>query len=216
MKADKQRLYFVNEILTALTLDHNARHSQGMESGRFVRKTFEKELEGKYPKVGTGELLNTARKTVRALEADPSLNRGMDFEKVDCLMKFIFKTHGASKWPTVVETVKTFADGKFAHYAEGTKTDDESEAEAILRLLGNVSNGPSHIRLLRVFVEETINNYKLTLNMMENDKKRIRALEARERDIKIAASRIVEAMQGREDLSEEDQKTLEEAKKMLQ
>lgn len=216
MNESKERLYFVDEILTALTNDHNARHSVGQETNRFNRKDFESEVYRNYPEVVTSELLNTARKAVSALKKDPGLNRGMDEKKVDGLMKYIFTNSDASKWPTVVNIVKSFAGGKFAHYAKNAASEDERNIAALEKMLVGSSNYKDpHLQAMNLFVELSIKSYKENREQMDSYKSELDNLRKREKDLKKAVKALHDKLSALDTLTSEEKKILEEIKTLL-
>lgn len=215
MEESKERLFFIDEIRKALKADHNDRNSLGLEPKRFVRGAFEKAVEKSYPQVGTSELLNTARKGAIKVKSDPTSKWGMNFDKVDGLLNYIFKQNDATKWPRVVKLVKTYSNGKYAHYAEKVKTEEESEIDAIMSSL-NGSNKPTHLKLLRLYVEETIKYHEKSEENMANDKIVISKMEKRAIKLEKAIQSIVHRLQGNPNLTKEEVYQIEEARKMLE
>lgn len=215
MEDSKIRLYFVHEVMKAIALDHNNRNAQGLEPKRFVRRKFEMEVWSAYPQVGTTELFNTARKSVISLEENPSVSKGMDFDKVDGLMKYIFNDNDASKWPGVVKLVKEYSGGKFAHYANLIKTEEEGQVEEMMVALGNTSNAPTHLKVLKLYVEEAVAYYLKNKDKMKIDKMKIEELKKREAKLEAAIKAAISRMEDRPDLSPEEKTAIKKAKELL-
>ena len=215
MEESKVRLYFVHEVMKAITIDHNKRNAQGLEPKRFARRKFEILLEGAYPQIGTSELFNTARKSVISLEEKPALNKGMDFDKVDGLMKYIFHDKDATKWPGVVKLVKSYAGGKFAHYAALIKSEEDGQVEEMMAALGDTSDTPTHLKVLKLYVEEAVSYYLKNTDNMKESKIKIEELKKREAKLEAAIKAAISRMENRTDLSPQEKLALKKAKELL-
>lgn len=211
-----ENLLLIDALRVAIRKDHNRRVTQKIEDKKFSMSGFDSELEQKYPQVGTGELLSTARKSAIFLKENPGSNKGMSSEKVDGLLKFLFKHKSGANLPNVVKIVKTFADGKFAHYAKDVKTIEESEADKMLAALGDTSDSPAYLKALRLFVELSLKHYSESTTKMANDKKKIEELTIREKTLSKEIKKVIDRLSNNKKLTPEDRKAVEEAKKMFE
>lgn len=205
MNDARENLLFIDALRVTIKKDHNDRVAQKLEARRFSRSNFDTELEKAYPQVGTGELLSTAKKSADFLRKNPASNKKMSSEKVDGLLKFLFKNKNGSNMPTVVQLVKTFGNGKFAHYAENIKTIEQSESEKILTALDRVSDSPPHLNALRLFVELSLKHYSESANQMNENKKTISELRA-------VLRKVVGQLSKKEMLTSEDEEVIKAAK----
>jgi hypothetical protein len=215
MSQSEERLRFINEIMKAITFDHNQLNSVGLEKNRFFRGNFENRLEVAYPRVGTSELLSTAKKAVKALDANPAINKGMDEDKVEGLMYFVFKDHDASRWPTVLELVKNYAGGVFAHYADNVMTQEKKESEKIKGLLAGMPEDSVFLQDLRVYVEKTIEEHKRTQEEMEEHKKIGQQYKEKEEATRLRLEALYKSLSQKENLTVSDRAALETFKILL-
>lgn len=207
-----ERLLFIDAIGEALRLDHNQRHANGKEGGRFSRSRFESELARLYPRVGTSELLSTASKQAKQVKDDPYLNRGMDFEKVDGLLTYIFKDLGGHKYPTVAKLVK--GEPELSKYAELVKTQEQKNIDHVFSVLNGAPEDQLSSTLLRLYVDVVTKEKTRTIKAMSKNENTIKELTQRLNRVVAILEKKIANLEGKQ-LTPEERKELEDAKRTL-
>lgn len=215
MSNAKERLELINQLAVAMRNDHNYRHGKGLEDGKFNQGNFDAELEAAFPQVGTSELLNTSKKLAKRLNDNPDITIRTSFDKIDAMLKFIFGKWKGDRYPTVVSLVKSYANGEYAHYADGAKTEDEKDIDYMLHRLGDTSDAPTHIKLLRLYVEQAIQFNEQHKEDMSKTTKEMKKMVAKEAMLTKALKDVINRLSQKKDLLPEEREQLEKAKKLV-
>lgn len=211
----KERLFFINEVRKAVRYDHNQRANQKLEPKRFNRGVFESELYRLYPQVGNSELLATARKSVIALEKNPDKNWGMDFDKVDGLMKYLFTELDPTHYPTMVKVVKEYAGGEFAHYAKMVRDEETIRLRQIADAFSGKTGKSDTLKIAELLVKQLVREYDENAQKMQEDKDKIERLQEREKEILRRLEAIYRRLSNKKSLTDEDRAELERLKNLF-